>query len=129
MSKKVLFSALLLALIAFAAWQLFAPPASQAGAYGRPIDLQAGESVSLAAVLANPLDYEGRNVIIEAKTGQVCRSSGCWLILTDGSDNLQVQFYDFTVFLNSNQLVRVQGEVRLRNQQPYLVGSGVEVVQ
>lgn len=129
MLKKVLISAAVLALVGYAAFLVFGTPAGQAKVYGKPIDPDTGEVVTIASILANPSEYEGVNVIVEAKTGHLCLASGCWITLTDGSGELFVQFYDFTVSLSSNQSVRVQGQIRMQNQSPYLAGSGLETVR
>lgn len=103
--------------------------AARENRYGKPIEPDRVETVSLAAIIGDPGRYAGQTVIVEANTGQVCRSSGCWLFITDGSNSLYIQFYDFTVNLSSGTPLRVQGEVRMQNQVPYLAGEGVEVLR
>lgn len=102
--------------------------AKASSVYGRPIDPQKGQVVSLAELFADPAKYSGKNVIVQGEVGQVCQSSGCWLILTDGTNQLFVQFYDFTVRLGPGTRIKTQGEIRIQNKAPFLAGSGLEVV-
>lgn len=120
---------LLLPLLATGYRLLGSSSAARENQFGKSIDSGRGEATTLADVTADPDRYAGRTVIVEGNVGQVCRSSGCWLILTDGSASLYVRFYDFTVNLSSGIRLRVQGEVRVQNQVPYLAGQGVEVLR
>ncbi len=113
-----------LALVAFFA----ARGAGGSAKYGAPIDSAGVDTVELASLFANTQAYVGRKVIVEAQAGQVCQTSGCWIMVTDGANQLFVQFYDFTVKLRPGTRVRVQGEVRIQNNAPYLVGQGLEVM-
>ncbi len=96
--------------------------------YGQPIDSGLGQSVEIDSILADTENYLGENVVVEAKVVQVCESSGCWIIVSDGKNRLFVQFYDFTVVLSQGTPIRVQGEIRIQNQVPYLAGQGLEVL-
>ena len=95
--------------------------------FGKPIDEKKGTAVELKVLFANLAQYEGKNVIVEGKAVQVCQTSGCWLIVSDGANQLFAQFFDFTVKMPAGGKVRLQGEVRKRNGAPYLVGTGVEL--
>jgi len=97
--------------------------------YGVPIDGATAETVQLASLFANTQAYVGKKVVVHGLTGQVCQTSGCWITVTDGANQLFVQFYDFTVKLKPGVRVRVQGEVRTQNNAPYLVGQGLEVIR
>jgi hypothetical protein len=127
MSKKIFISIIILAILSFGAYRLFQPSTGRGKVYGQDIDSAAGEAASISAIAGDPAAYEGRNVIIEAKIARVCQTSGCWLILTDGANNLFVQFYDFTVNVPAGKTARVQGVIRLQNQAPYLAGQGMEI--
>ncbi|NPV53229.1 MAG: hypothetical protein HPY71_06875 [Firmicutes bacterium] len=97
--------------------------------YGAPIDTTKAQIVELASLFANTQAYTGKKVIVDGQAGQVCQASGCWITVTDGANQLFVQFYDFTVKLKPGIRVRVQGEVRTQNNAPYLVGQGVEIIR
>lgn len=135
MSKKALLLFSLAVLAAAAAGYFILRPAGAkatvkaSSGYGQPLDAQKGRVTELAKIFADPAGYKGKNVIVEGKAGQVCQASGCWLILTDGANQLFVQFYDFTVNLRPGTRIRVQGEIGLQNGAPFLAGSGLEVVK
>ncbi|MGE5507167.1 MAG: DUF4920 domain-containing protein [Chitinophagales bacterium] len=120
------------ALVAGAAALLLVGGLSTAGlagkVFGKPIDPKTGAAVELKTVMAGWSQYEGKSIIVEGKAAQVCQASGCWLILTDGANQLYVQFFDFTVKLPVGAKLRLQGELRKKNNAPYLVGTGVEVL-
>uniref|UniRef100_A0A7C1JK98 DUF4920 domain-containing protein n=1 Tax=Ammonifex degensii TaxID=42838 RepID=A0A7C1JK98_9THEO len=97
--------------------------------YGIPIDNTTAETVELSSLLANAQAYIGKQVIVSGLAGQVCQTSGCWITVTDGANQLFVQFYDFTVKLKPGTRVRVLGKVRIQNNVPYLVGQGLEMVK
>jgi hypothetical protein len=95
--------------------------------YGAPVGAGGAEVVELANIFADTTSYNGRRVVVSGRVGQVCQTSGCWITLTDGANQLFVQFYDFTVKVRPGARVRVQGTVRVINSAPYLVGEGLEV--
>ena len=71
------------------------PPVSHASGkvYGNPIDKAKGRTVEIAKIFSDSNQYVGKEVIVEGKAGQVCQTSGCWLLLTDSDNNqLYVQF-------------------------------------
>jgi hypothetical protein len=61
--------------------------------------LAATETVALANVIANPGDYQGKTVRIEAQIEQVCVKKGCWMILEDGEESVRVTFKDYGFFV------------------------------
>lgn len=101
--------------------------ASAADSYGAPIDPKKGKAVPIAQIFANTADYLGKNVIVEGEITQVCQTSGCWLWLSDGPNQLYVQFFTFTVRLKPGTKAQIQGTIRLKNKAPYLVGEGLQV--
>ena len=123
----------LIAVIALLSIALMAVPAASEASgkvYGNPIDKAKGQTVEIANIFSDSNRYVGKKVIVEGKAGQVCQTSGCWLLLTDGGNNqLYVQFYDFTVRLGTGTRLRIQGELRTQNKVPYLVADGLEVVK
>lgn len=93
------------------------------------IDPARAQTVKLASIFADTKSLEGKTVIVEGTAVQVCQTSGCWITMSDGANQLFVQFYDFTVKFRPGSRVRVQGQVRIQNNAPYLVGQGVQVVK
>lgn len=96
--------------------------------YGAPIDLKKGKVVQIDEVFANTEEYLGKNIIVEGPVATVCQTSGCWLTLDGGANQLYVQFFDFTVRLSPKTKVQVQGELRKKSGTPYLVGQGLMVL-
>ena len=122
---------LLLSALGVAAWIMVmsAPAWSRGAVYGKPMDAASAEVVEFAKLFSNTADYIGKNVIVEARIGVVCPTAGCWITLVDGPNQLLVQFYDFTVKrLSSKTRVRVSGQLRIRNQAPYLAARGLEIL-
>lgn len=102
---------------------------SEGNIYGAPIDLKKGQQVTLAQIFVDPAAYEGKNVVIEGQAGQICQTSGCWVMLTDGGNQLFVQFYTFTVRPPKGARLRVQGVLKSQNKVPYLAGEGLEIMR
>jgi len=102
--------------------------AAESKTYGAAVDLKKAEKVELAAVFAKPQSYEGRKIIIQGTTGLVCQSAGCWLMLKDGSNQIMVQFFTFTVRPPVGSKIRAQGVLKLQNGVPYLVAEGLDVL-
>ncbi|UNC93678.1 DUF4920 domain-containing protein [Candidatus Contubernalis alkaliaceticus] len=127
MSKKML-HLISNALILFVVISLMGCSIGQKKKYGQPIDSESGQLVEIESLFADTQNYQGKNVIVEAKVVQVCQASGCWIIVSEGAEQLFVQFYDFTVTMSAGTPIRVQGEIRIRNQVPYLAGQGLEVL-
>lgn len=46
--------------------------------------------VAFADLLANPQNYEGKLIKTEGSVTEVCQSSGCWAMISDGTDELRV---------------------------------------
>jgi len=105
------------------------PPAEGKGrVYGKQIDQNSGKAVDLPALFSKTTEYFEKNIVVEGRIGQVCQTSGCWITLSDGANQLLVQFYDFTVRLSPGTLVKVSGQLRVRNKAPYLAAQGLEVL-
>jgi len=102
---------------------------SESNIYGKPIDLKKGQQVTLAQIFAEPGKYEEKNIILEAKTGLICQASGCWVMLTDGTNQLLAQFYTFTVRPPKGSAIRVQGVLKTQNKVPYLATESLEIMR
>jgi hypothetical protein len=117
---------ILLTVVLTLAW---IPPVEGKGrTYGKQIDENSGTMVELKALFSKTSEYVEKQIVVEGRIGQVCPTSGCWITLTDGANQLMVQFYDFTVGLSSGTLVKVSGQLRMRNRAPYLAAQGLEVL-
>ncbi|MBP7766148.1 MAG: hypothetical protein K4445_11080 [Deltaproteobacteria bacterium] len=107
---------------------LTACSATDGKTYGAALDPKKGEPVALAKIFADPKTYEGKNVILQGETAMFCRSSGCWVMLKDGADQLLVQFFTFTVRPDVGSKIRAQGVLKLQNEVPYLAADGLELL-
>lgn len=129
MSKKTLVSLSIVGLIVLLLGGFLLVKGSGKGSTQGTIDPAKAKTVKLASIFADTKSLEGSNVIVEGTAVQVCQTSGCWITMTDGTNQLFVQFYDFTVKFKPGSRVRVQGEVRIQNNAPYLVGQGVQAIK
>jgi len=97
--------------------------------FGAAIDATKGSAATLSEIFANPDGFEGKNVILKGQAGQICQASGCWVMLTDGTNQLFVQFYSFTVRPPKGSTLRVQGVLKTQNKVPFLAGEGLEILR
>ena len=130
MSKRnVIAFSLMVAAVALVLTLVQAPTAGgKERFYGKPLEEKAGQAVALPELFARTGEFVEKKVIVEGQIGQVCQTSGCWITITDGTNQLFVQFYDFTVRLKPGTKVRASGQVRMRNRAPYLAAQGLEVL-
>lgn len=129
MSKKniIAFSLMVVAVAVVLAVTMTPPAGGKGRIYGKPMDPQSAPMVAIAALFAKTGEYVEKQVTLEGQIGQVCQTSGCWITLTDGTNQLFVQFYDFTVRIKPGTKVKASGQVRVRNRAPYLAAIGLEV--
>lgn len=79
--------------------------------YGAGIQLQ-GKPLSLKEAAKSP--SETKEVLIQAKIGQVCQQKGCWMMLEDGDTQVRVTFKDYSFFVPKNagkKKALVQGRI------------------
>jgi hypothetical protein len=130
MSKKkfLLFSVMGILLTVVLTLASIQPVEGKGRAYGKQINENSGKTIDLPVLFSKTTEYFEKNIVVEGRIGQVCQTSGCWITLTDGANQLMVQFYDFTVRLSPGTLVKVSGQLRVRNKAPYLAAQGLEVL-
>lgn len=87
--------------------------------YGDVITLK--ESTPIAKILGNPKDFVNKEVKIAGKVVDVCKSSGCWVSIDDGSGKTIIaKSLEHTVAVPrdcKNLRIEVQGKVTFLNQQ------------
>ncbi|MFQ5461680.1 MAG: DUF4920 domain-containing protein [Phycisphaerae bacterium] len=81
--------------LAAVAMPLLSGCAAKYVAYGEPFKIAAGESVTLAKVLADAEQYDGRFIRVKGDVTSVCAKKGCWLRMSGGPANETV-FVKFT---------------------------------
>ena len=57
--------------------------------YGAELNAELKE-VAITDLLAKPEDYDGKVIKISGNITDVCQSAGCWMILSDGTNNIRV---------------------------------------
>lgn len=126
--KTLLLLSVAVVVVLIAAAFLVLKGSGKGRSYGT-VDPANAQTVKMTSIFADPQSLQGKTVIVEGTAVQVCQTSGCWITMSDGTNQLFVQFYDFTVRFRPGSRVRVQGQVRIQNNAPYIVGQGVQVVK
>ncbi len=57
------------------------------------------KSVSLKDVLADVGKFSGKTIKVEGEITEVCQAKGCWLVVTDGKQEMRVKFKDYGFFV------------------------------
>ena len=95
--------------------------------YGEDFDINDYENVTIDRIINNHGEFtDGGSIIVTGEIIQVCPTAGCWLMMSDGTNSLYVDLFDFTVDIPSRTEITVKGDVRLRDGQPYLIGRAVK---
>jgi hypothetical protein len=92
--------------------------AGEGKVYGKKITVK--EVTPIADILANPEKYEGKQVLVEGKVGDVCKKMGCWMILTgEGKDeSIRIKVKDGEIVFSQEargRMARAQGLVSVRS--------------
>ncbi len=57
--------------------------------FGNDLDV-AIIKVSVTDIFSNPDSYTGKTVLVEGTVSEVCQAMGCWIVITDGTNNIRV---------------------------------------
>lgn len=97
-----------------------------ADAYGKEISQRS--ITKLNEVLAQPGNYDGKTVTVEGKIVQVC-PAGCWFDVKEDTAMIHVDIKPsgFAIPQERGSSVVVEGKISMRNNQPVLIGTGVEI--
>jgi hypothetical protein len=68
--------------------------------YGAPFTN--AKQVSFASAHADVESYAGHTVKVEGMIKDVCQEKGCWIVLTDGKNQIRVSFKDYGFFVPKN---------------------------
>jgi len=77
-------------------------------------ELSKNNVVSIKDALSRPDAYDGQIVIIEGSVSSVCEMKGCWMYVTDGTNEIRVNFKDYAFFVpydSPGKLVKIQGKI------------------
>lgn len=72
------------------------------------------EVLSLGEVTENFNKYDGKTITLEATAKKVCEKKGCWMVITDGKNEVRTLFKDYGFFVPKtilNQKIKVQGKM------------------
>ncbi len=73
-----------------------------------------GQIVSIKDALSRPEDYEGKTVVLEGEVSSVCEMKGCWMYVSDGVNEIRVNFKDYSFFVpydSPGKKVKIQGKI------------------
>ncbi len=91
--------------------------AGEGKVYGKKVTLK--EVTPVADILGNPEKYDGKQVLVEGKVGDVCKKMGCWMMLTgEGKgESIRVKVKDGEIVFPQDargRMARAQGVVSVR---------------
>lgn len=58
-----------------------------------------GMKVSLAQLVSNSDQYQGKEVFVETRIAKVCQKKGCFFIAQSGADSVRITFEDYGFFI------------------------------
>jgi len=94
--------------------------------YGQQISNR--DSTQINAVLKEPEAFSGKTVTIQGRIIREC-PTGCWFEVKENSGILYVDLNPsgFAIPQKVGKTATVEGKVSVRNNQPMIVGTGVEI--
>jgi hypothetical protein len=111
--KRIIFSiSILLFGVNFALAQ--APSSNEWTTYGKK--MTAKKTVAVNEALKE-IPKDGKTVAVEGVISEVCQTKGCWLIMTDGKQQLRVQFEGYSFFVPweaKGKKIKAQGVVKMK---------------
>jgi uncharacterized protein YdeI (BOF family) len=98
----------------------------EAEKYGQQISDQTPTKTS--AILTKPLDYDDKTVTIEGTIIREC-PTGCWFDIKEqeGIIHVDINPSGFAIPQKIGKTVMVEGKVSVRDNQPIIIGSGVQI--
>ncbi len=110
--KRIIFSAFALLLTAPLLAQT--PLSDEWTTYGKK--MTATKTVAVNEALKE-VPQDGKTVAVEGVISDVCQTKGCWLIMTDGKQQLRVQFEGYSFFVPweaKGKKIKAQGVVKMK---------------
>jgi hypothetical protein len=107
--------------------------AGEGKVYGKKVTLK--EVTPVADILGNPEKYDGKQVLVEGKVGDVCKKMGCWMMLTgEGKvESIRVKVKDGEIVFPQDargRMARVQGVVSVRTMtKEQLIAQGEHMAE
>jgi len=91
-----------------------APSSNEWTTYGKK--MTATKTVAVNEALKE-VPKDGKTVAVEGVISEVCQTKGCWLIMTDGKQQLRVQFEGYSFFVPWNakgKKIKAEGVVKMK---------------
>jgi hypothetical protein len=66
--------------------------------FGDAITLDRNSSVTVSEAIQKP-ELHGKKVLVRGTISDVCQNKGCWLVVTDGVEEMRVTFKDYAFFV------------------------------
>lgn len=107
---KKLFTLMAACLLLLSSGKMTGNKVKEAPFYG--VDISQKSAPSLDQVTKDFSQFEGKEVVFDAKVGKVCVKKGCWMTLENKSGSTRVKFKDYGFFVPITLVgskVRVQG--------------------
>ena len=82
------------------------------------------DSVKLRDFLDAPAGHVGKQILVEGNVVDVCQKAGCWMILSDGANQIRVVMKDHSFSVNkqgTGAWARVQGHLEAIDLDPETV--------
>lgn len=98
----------------------------EADKYGQEISNRTATKVE--AILKEPGNFDGKTVTVQGKIIREC-PTGCWFEVKENSGIIYVDLNPsgFAIPQKVRKTATVEGKVSVRNNQPMIVGTGVEI--
>ena len=80
------------------------------------------------AILTEPEKFDGKNVTVQGKIIRECHT-GCWFEVKEDAGIIYIDLNPsgFAIPQKVGKTATVEGKVSIRNNQPMIVGKGVEI--
>ena len=101
--------------------------------YGKKVTVK--EVTAIADILANPEKFEGKQVLVEGKVGDVCRKMGCWMMLSGEAKDvtIRIKVKDGEIVFPQDargKMARAQGVVSVRSMtKEQLIAQGEHMAE
>ncbi|MBN1492977.1 MAG: hypothetical protein JW938_02380 [Candidatus Omnitrophica bacterium] len=98
----------------------------QTSSYGRAIENRS--PVDTATILQDPHNFTGKTVTVQGEIIRECPAGG-WFDLksTNGAFYVDLHPSDFAIPQKVGKTVLVEGEIKVENNKPKMIGKGVEI--
>jgi len=92
------------------------------------------QTTPLAEIMGDPARFADETVLIRGQVTEVCQKKGCWAVIQDGDEHVQMRFKDYGFFLPKDCVgaeVYAQGSVSVETpaaDEVKFTATGVRLV-